>query len=151
MDFFEKNIRDIAADTVEKNGFFLIDMVLRGNDKNRVIEIFIDGEKNVSAEDCAKVSRDMNSVIEEQNIIESNYRLDVSSPGTDRPLIFLKQYPKHINRKFDISYNQNKEIKELTGKLIDVSGNELTFLSNNKQILIIFNDIIKAKVIASFS
>ena len=151
MDFFEKNIRDIAADTVEKNGFFLIDMVLRGNDKNRVIEIFIDGEKNVSAEDCAKVSRDMNSVIEGQNIIESNYRLDVSSPGTDRPLIFLKQYPKHINRKFDISYNQNKEIKELTGKLIDVSGDELTFLSNNKQILIIFNDIIKAKVIASFS
>ena len=151
MDFFEKNIRDIAADTVEKNGFFLIDMVLRGNEKNRVIEIFIDGEKNVSAEDCAKVSRDMNSVIEGQNIIESNYRLDVSSPGTDRPLIFLKQYPKHINRKFDISYNQNKEIKELTGKLIDVSGNELTFLSNNKQILIIFNDIIKAKVVASFS
>ena len=151
MDFFEKNIRDIAADTVEKNGFFLIDMVLRGNDKNRVIEIFIDGEKNVSAEDCAKVSRDMNSVIEGQNIIESNYRLDVSSPGTDRPLIFLKQYPKHINRKFDISYNQNKEIKELTGKLTDVSGDELTFLSNNKQILIIFNDIINAKVIASFS
>ena len=151
MDFFEKNIRDIAAVTVEKNGFFLIDLVLRGNEKNRVIEIFIDGERNVSAEDCAKVSRDMNSVIEGQNIIESNYRLDVSSPGTDRPLIFLKQYPKHINRKFDISYNQNNETKELTGKLTDVSGDELTFLSNNKQILIIFNDIIKAKVIASFS
>ncbi len=151
MDFFEKNIRDIAADTVEKNGFFLIDLVLRGNEKNRVIEIFIDGEKNVSAEDCAKVSRDIDSVIEEQSIIESNYRLDVSSPGIDRPLIFLKQYPKHINRKFDISYKQNNETKELTGKLIGVSGDELTFLSNNKQILIIFNDIIKAKVIASFS
>ncbi len=151
MDFFEKKIRDIAADTVEKNGFFLIDMVLRGNEKNRVIEIFIDGEKNVSAEDCAKVSRDIDSVIEEQSIIESNYRLDVSSPGIDRPLIFLKQYPKHINRKFDISYKQNNETKELTGMLIGVSGDELTFLSNNKQILIIFNDIIKAKVIASFS
>jgi ribosome maturation factor RimP len=151
MNLFEKNIKDIAAGVIEKNGFFLIDMVLRGNDKNRVIEIYIDGEKNISAEDCAKVSRELASVIESQNLFESNYRLDISSPGTERPLIFLKQYPKHINRKFDISYTQNDNVKKLSGKLLDVRGDELTFLSNNNQIIIKFNNIKKAKVIAGFS
>ncbi len=151
MNFFGKKIKNIAEEIIERNGFFLIDMILRGNENNKVIEIFIDGEKNISAEDCAKINRELNSVIESQNLIESSYRLDVSSPGTDRPLVYLKQYPKHINRKFDISYNQNNETKKLTGKLINVSGENLTFFSNNKQIIINFNNIKKAKVKASFS
>ena len=151
MNIFDEKIKVIANSVVEKNGFFLIDFVLRGNEKNRVIEIFIDGEKNISAEDCANISREINTEIETQNLNESNYRLDVSSPGIDRPLLYLKQYPKHLNRKFDISYNQNNETKKLTGKLMDVLGEDLTFLSDNKQIIINFNNIKKAKVIASFS
>ncbi len=151
MNIFDEKIKVITNSIVEKNGFFLIDFVLRGNEKNRVIEIFIDGERNISAEDCANISREINTEIETQNLIESNYRLDVSSPGIDRPLIYLKQYPKHVNRKFDISYNQHNEIKKLTGKLMDISGEDLTFLSDNKQIIIKFNNIKKAKVIASFS
>ena len=43
------------------------------------------------------------------------------------------------------------ETKKLSGKLIDVSGENLTFLSDNRQIIINFNYIKKAKVIASFS
>ena len=151
MSFWEKNIKDIANGVIEKNGFFLIDIIFRGYESSRVIEIFIDGEKNISAEDCAAVSRELNNAIDAQNLIASNYRLDVSSPGTDRPLIYLKQYLKHINRKFDIAYNQNNETKKLNGKLIDISGENLTFLSDNKQIIINFNNIKKAKVIASFS
>jgi ribosome maturation factor RimP len=151
MNFSEKNIKDISSEVIQKNGFFLIDMVLRGNENNRIIELFIDGEKNVSADDCAKISRELNSEIEMQNLIESNYRLDVSSPGIDRPLVYLKQFPKHINRKFDISYIQNEETKKLMGKLIDVSGEDLTFLDNSRQIIIKYNNIKKAKVIASFS
>ena len=151
MNLFEKNIKDIANSVVEKNGFFLIEMIFRGNENNRVMELYIDGEKNISAEDCAKVSRELNTLFESQNLIESNYRLDVSSPGTDRTLIFLKQYPKHINRKFDVAFVQNNETNKFTGKLLDVSGENLTFLSNNKQIIINFNNIKKAKVIAGFS
>ncbi|MEJ2614917.1 MAG: hypothetical protein P8Z35_08165 [Ignavibacteriaceae bacterium] len=151
MNIFDEKIKVAVNSIVERNGFFLIDFVLRGNEKNRVIEIFIDGEKNISAEDCANISREINTEIETQNLIESNYRLDVSSPGIDRPLLYLKQYPKHVNRKFDISYNLNNENRKLTGKLIDVSGEDLTFLSDNKQIIINFNNIKKAKVLASFS
>jgi ribosome maturation factor RimP len=151
MNLFEKNIKDTAVQVIERNGFFLIDLILRGNENNRVIEIFIDGELNISAEDCAKVSREVSAEIEAKDLIETNYRLIVSSPGTDRPLLYLKQYPKHINRMFDIIYDQNNETKKLSGKLLYVSGDELTFLSNNnKEILINFNNIKKARVIAGF-
>ena len=79
------------------------------------------------------------------------YRLDVSSPGTDKPLKFLSQFPKHINRKFEVSYTSNDETKKLSGKLIKVEGDTLVFLSNQNEISINFNNIKKAKVIVSFS
>ena len=150
MNSLRENIVQIAQEITSSSGFFLIDIVIRGTERNRVIEVFIDGEKNITAKDCAEVSRKLNEVFEEKEIVKAAYRLDVSSPGIDRPLLYLKQYPKHINRKFEISYNYNDEKRKLKGTLKKIEGENLTFLTNQEQI-INFNDIINAKVLLSFS
>lgn len=158
MNLQDEKIKNIIRETVEGNGFFLIDLQFRGTTNNRIFEIYIDGEKNISAEDCAVVSREINSQLEES--IDTSYRLDVSSPGVDRPLKYLKQFPKHINRKFEVSYTQQDpanpdapgETKKITGKLISVEDTDLIFkLNNQSEIKINFNNIKKAKVIISFS
>ncbi len=152
MNLFDENISKIAAGKSEDYGFFLVDIIFRGNPNNRMIEIFIDGEKNVSADDCAEVSREIEEQIESLGLIDSSYRLEVSSPGVDRPLKYLKQYPKHINRKFEISYKPNDETKKLVGKLLRIEGENLVFQSDQKnEIIINFNNIKKAKVLVSFS
>lgn len=130
----------------------MIDLVLRGEKRNRVIEVFIDSEANVSADDCAGISREIDKKLEEQNLFESGYRLEVSSPGVNRPLKYLKQFPKHINRKFDVSYRDSVNVKKFSGTLKKVEGNYLVFVKSNREELEIdFSDIIKAKVIISFS
>jgi ribosome maturation factor RimP len=151
MNLEETNINNITNEILKENDFFLIDLVYRGNPKDRIIEIYVDSEKNVTAEDLAEINRLINSRIEAENIIEAKYRLDVSSPGTDKPLKFLAQFPKHINRKFEVSYSSNDETKKLEGKLIRVEGDTLVFLANKNEISINFNNIKKAKVIVSFS
>ena len=151
MKLEEENINNVINEILKEKKFFLIDLVYRGNPKERIIEIYVDSEKNVTAEDLAEINRMINSRIEENNLIESQYRLDVSSPGTDKPLKFLAQFPKHINRKFEVSYLSNDETKKLAGKLIKVEGETLVFLSNQNEININFNNIKKAKVIVSFS
>jgi ribosome maturation factor RimP len=151
MSLEEKNIYNIANEILEEKNFFMVDFIFRGNPNERIIEIFVDSEKNVTAEDLAEINRLINTKIEENNLLSSGYRLDVSSPGTERPLIFLKQFPKHINRKFDVSYKLNDETKKLSGKLVRVEGENLFFLSNQNEISINFNNIKKAKVIVSFS
>lgn len=151
MSLEEKNIYNIANEILEEKNFFMVDFIFRGNPNERIIEIFVDSEKNVTAEDLAEINRLINTKIEENNLLTSGYRLDVSSPGTERPLIFLKQFPKHINRKFDVSYKLNDETKKLSGKLVRVEGENLFFLSNQNEISINFNNIKKAKVIVSFS
>ena len=86
-----------------------------------------------------------------KDIIQQAYRLDVSTPGVDRPLKFLKQFPKHINRNFEVTYKAGDEARTITGKLLSVEREELTFLSDKKEVLIEFKNITTAKVIISFS
>ncbi len=152
MNFFEKNIYEQIEEVVNRKGFFMIDLVLRGERKNRVVEVYIDSETNVSADDCAGISRDINKMFEDKNLFESGYRLEVSSPGVNRPLKYLKQFPKHLNRRFDVSYKDSGNVKKISGTLKKVDESSLVFMkSGREEIKINFSDIIKAKVIISFS
>jgi len=152
MNFFEKNIREPVEQVVNNRGFFLIDLVFRGDRSNRVLEVYIDAEKDVSAEDCAEISREINKLIDEEKIFESGYRLEVSSPGINRPLKLLKQFPKHTGRKFDISYRESDSVKKFSGTLKSIEGDKLFFVkSNNEEIIVDFDSILNAKVLISFS
>jgi len=151
MNFIEKNIAKIITQIIERTRFFLVELIFRGTNNKRIIEVYIDGEKDISAEDCANLSQEINSELENLEELTNDYRLDVSSPGVDKPLKFLKQYPKHIDRKFEVSYKSGDESKQLTGRLLKIEGEVLTFSLGKNEINISFNNIKKAKVIVSFS
>ncbi|MEB2295328.1 MAG: hypothetical protein HUU44_13270 [Ignavibacteriaceae bacterium] len=144
-----ENIREIAHRVAEQNKLLLIELIVRGSESSRVIEVFIDGENNITADQCALVSSEISKQIDEKELLKS-YRLDVSSPGVDRPLVHLKQYPKHLNRLFEVEFGSSVEPTKFKGKLISVEDEILTFQSN-KEIKIKFQDILKAKVLISFN
>ena len=150
MNSIKQNILNAVKEISEKNNLFLLEVLFRGTERNWVIEIFIDGEDTLVAADCARISREINQVIEEKELLDSPYRLDVSTPGVDRPLKYLKQYKKHINRKFEVRYKSGENKKSITGKLVKIEEDNLYFYSGREQV-IKFEDIIKAKVLVSFS
>lgn len=149
MNFEINKITEIAYETANSLGLFLIDCKIRGIKTNPVIEVFIDGSENISAETCAVVSARMKKVIDEYNLY-SSYRLDVSSPGVDRPLLFIEQYQKHLNRMFQLEYKSGDVVKKVIAVLIGVDENILSFLTDT-EIKIKFQDILKAKVLVSFN
>ena len=135
---------------VTAQGFVLIDLSIRGDNHLRIVEVFIDSEKGINTDDCENVSRALNEAIQAEELISSNYRLDVSSPGVDRPLKFLIQYVKHINRKFEVEFKDGEEIKKFVGKLSRLEGSKLYFAVQNSESAIDFQNIVKAKVLISF-
>ncbi len=150
MNLLDEKIKSIAAEVAEKNNFFIVDFVARGTGNSKIYEVFIDGEKDISADDCAEVSRDINTLMEQLPDSNTVARLDVSSPGVDRPLKYLKQYPKHINRKFEVSFKDAGNVRKISARLQGINGENLVFASKNNEVIINFKDIIKAKVIISF-
>ncbi|MBI5807084.1 MAG: hypothetical protein HZA74_01665 [Ignavibacteriales bacterium] len=143
-------LNKLFEEVINSLGYLLIDIVVRGDNHLRIFELYIDNEKGITTDDCVLVSRAINEKIEEEKIIDSNYRLDVSSPGIDRPLKFLVQYQKHLNRKFEVQYKVDDQVKKLTGKLLRIEADNLFFSEKNDEVKINFNNIIKAKVLISF-
>ncbi len=137
-------------DVVNSLGYLLIDVIFRGDSKLRIVEIYVDNEAGINSTDCSIISKELDNLIEGENLIESNYRLDVSSPGVDRPLKYLIQYKKHLNRKFEVQHLINGELQKLNGTLTNIVDDQLFFLDKKNEVKINFGDIKKAKVLISF-
>lgn len=150
MKIITKEIEQQIEQIITDYNYLLIDLNIRGNEKNPIVEIFVDNQKGVSADDCADISKAIGVMLDEEDAISSGYRLDVSSPGVDRPLKFLEQFPKHLNRQFEVQYVSGEEVKNLKAKLVKISDDKLLFKSGKEEFLLSFDDIKSAKVLISF-
>ncbi len=147
----EKEIFNLIEKIVEKHGFLLVDTVIRGEKMNRVIEVYIDNETGISADNCAGVSHDLGALFDENDFFSGKYRLDVSSPGIGRPLKYFQQYKKHVGREFEVEYSLSEgTTSSFKGVLTKSEDNKLWFTSNNSELIIDFEKVIKAKVLISF-
>ena len=85
ISFIEKNLLDNQ---------FLVDLkVSSGATK---ISVAVDTEEGILIDACGKISRKLGDYIEEEELIEGAYILEVSSPGLDQPLLRIEQYKKNI-------------------------------------------------------
>ena len=101
----EHKIESLLQEKLKEEEFadcFLVENKLHANNK---LEVFIDSDSNMTFEKCRKISRFLEQHIEENNWLGEKYTLDVSSPGIDRPLLFLRQYQKNIGRKVEVFLN----------------------------------------------
>ncbi len=146
----KQQIYSKIEEIVQASDFLLVDTLIRGSEKKPVIEVFIDSEKGVTANQCADISRELNDYLNDEDIINQSYRLDVSSPGIDRPLKFLEQFPKHIDRKFKIKYSNNESTSEIEGKLKSVNDSQLCFNVEEEEVILDFAQVVSAKVLISF-
>jgi len=77
---------DLTEPILEDFGYELVDLEFKQEGSEWFLRIFIDKEGGVVLDDCASVSREVSAILEVENIIDRAYRLEVSSPGIDRPL-----------------------------------------------------------------
>lgn len=89
----EEKVKEISEGIVRELGLEVFDVkFIRGN-RGWVLTVYIDKENGyVSIEDCERVSKKLDPILDETNIIEHPYILEVSSPGMNRPLRSEKDY-----------------------------------------------------------
>jgi ribosome maturation factor RimP len=85
---------------------FLVDLTVTGVSGNQRVLVLIDGEAGLPIESCSLISRKLSNRIEEEDLIDGAFNLEVSSPGIDRPLSLPRQYKKNIGRKLKVNFRR---------------------------------------------
>ncbi|MBS9405189.1 ribosome maturation factor RimP [Halomonas sp. TRM85114] len=70
--------------------------------KHTRLVIYIEHENGVTVDDCADVSRQVSAVLDVEDPIHGEYRLEVSSPGMDRPLFTLDHFMRYRGHQVNI-------------------------------------------------
>jgi len=83
-------------------GLELVEIQFRREAPGWVLRLIIDKEAGVSLDDCTEVSQEVGRLLEVEDLIEHSYRLEVSSPGLERPLRKDKDYLRFKGRKAKI-------------------------------------------------
>jgi len=149
MNLNKNKIANKIKEETENLGYLFIEIDFRGDTRNHILEIYIDNEVGVTTVDCARVSRAIGDIIEEDGLIESKYRLDVSSPGIDRPLKYIQQFKRNIGRSFELQLEDENDSK-LEGKLLELDNDDLKFQIKKEAKVINIKNIKSAKVLVRF-
>jgi len=145
-----ERLRAVIEVCAERASAHLLEMRLRGDAGKPVIEVFIDAEQGVTTELCAAVSRSVAAAIEGKNFLGAGYRLNVSSPGIDRPLVFPWQYAKHVGRTLRMTLRGTGDAIVHAGTLVavDAGGVTLNERGGETPVRIAFDTIADARVVA---
>jgi ribosome maturation factor RimP len=96
-------IRSLLESTCHNEQATLIDAVLRGTKERMILELFVDTPEGISLEQCEKINRALLQEAETNEFIDAIRSIEVSSPGTERPLKHWWQYPRNIGRTLDLA------------------------------------------------
>jgi len=96
--FVASALEGILEPTLTGMGFELVDA--QASNRGRFLRIFMDKPGGITLEDCAAVSRHLSRVLEVEGIDYD--RLEVSSPGLDRPLRKPADFARFAGQKVDV-------------------------------------------------
>lgn len=141
-------VRRIIHESVAASQAEVVDIVMRGTYRKPVLEVFLDAPGAVTTDVCADVSRRISAALDGQRLISEEYRLEVSSPGLDRPLLFLWQFGKHQGRQFRISVNAPAGPEEVKGTLTGVEEGVIILKGPAEtEVRVRFEDIREARIV----
>jgi ribosome maturation factor RimP len=137
---------------IEGSTLFLVEIKVKPTNN---IKIFLDGDNGVTIEAVSKINRALYKYMEETELFPNgDFSLEVSSPGVDEPLKFLRQYKKNIGRKVEVTLNEGEQ--PIEGTLKEATETEVTIeevigkKKETKETVIPFNNIKKTVVQISF-
>lgn len=147
-----KQLEDILRPVVEGLGyeFWGIEYLSQGHHSK--LRVFIDdAEKGINIDDCEKVSRQISGVMDVEDPIQTEYTLEVSSPGMDRPLFRLEHYEAFVGHKVQIKLRMAFEgRRKFQGLIKGVEGDEVVVVVDDHEYLLPFDSIEKANIMPVF-
>ena len=148
-------VEEMLEDFLRQEGYELYNAEFVKEGRDWFLRVYIDKtftDEYVGTEDCEKVSRFLSEKLDEEDPIEQNYYLEVSSPGMDRPLLKRSHYERYIGREVEIRLYKGKDgTKNIQGVLKAITGDDITVEDHDgREWKLQLSEIAKAKLAVIF-
>ena len=115
--------------------------VLLAEVSGSTLRLFIDHPEGVTLALCERVSGQLNDYRE-------RYSLEVSSPGTDRPLTKPQHYSRFLGRRARVRLRDARDgHRSLTGELVGASDQEITIAADDGVVTIPYDQIARSNLV----
>ena len=136
---------------VKSLGYELVRVAMIGGTSDPTLQVMAErpDTRQLDLADCERISRRLSEVLDADDPIEGSYRLEVSSPGIDRPLTRLKDYRDWAGFEARIALTEPKDSrKQYSGTLEGLQGDTVKLLGKDGQSYeVAFSEIASAKLL----
>lgn len=141
-------IRTIIEPVINAMGIELDYIELNRMRRKALLRVFIEKEEGISINDCERVSREIEAVLDVEDPIPYSYILEVSSPGLDRPLKNVKDFKKYTGRTVRIVTHDPVDGQTFfIGNLVEAGDAEIVvLLPNKRKISVAYENISRARL-----
>jgi len=116
-----------------------------------VLRVYLDKDGGISIEDCEKVSRALEAVLDEKEPIAQAYLLEVSSAGLDRAIKYDRHFKKCMEKNVDVKlFAAIDGVKEFTAKLLSFDGENVTLEKDGEAVALPLNKISSLRLTVEF-
>jgi ribosome maturation factor RimP len=143
-------IARLIEPAVKELGFDLVRVAMIGGTSDPTLQVMAErpDTRQLTIDDCTDISRKLSDLLDEADPIEAAYRLEVSSPGIDRPLTRRADYADWAGHEARIKYAAPVDgAKQVSGIIEGISGDTIRVATPKGERQIDFANIASAKLL----
>lgn len=140
-------IAELIAPRLDAMGYELVRVRLQGGDR-LVLQIMAERKDGgMSLDDCVEVSRGVSAILDVADPIMGAYTLEVSSPGTDRPLMKPDDYKRFAGLEAKVEMQAPRAgRRRFRGRILGLDGDDVRLDLAGEQVVLPLREIQSAKL-----
>lgn len=131
---------------IEELGYELVYVEYVKEGQDWFLRFFIDRPEGIFIEDCEKVSRHVEVLLDEKEYVKAQYILEVSSLGLERPLRNEQDFLNNIGEIIEVSLFKPLDKKKKYRGVLSSYGEQLVLLADGREVAIDLENISKANI-----
>ena len=151
MSKLTEKIAEIARPIVKEEGCSLWDVEYVREAGTWYLRVFIDKDGGVSIDDCERVSRRLDPILDEEDPIPDSYVFEVGSAGADRELKRPNDFAQFMGSEVEVKlYRPVEGSKHYTGTLTSYEDGTVGILQGDKSLSFTGDQIAQVRLYVSF-
>ncbi len=139
-------IKELISPFLREEDLELVEIVYKRTAGRMLLRLLLDKAGGINLEECSNLNRKIGKALDELNLIDEPYILEISSPGLDRPLESAADFKRAMGKQVKVVLNSEIEGKGVwTGEVVEVNGRNVAIKTKGKRLEIPLDKIIKAK------